>query len=172
MPYSLILLLLGLLAGCAFNPTAEVPSADVETTVYPPALRWLERGAEVSALTPDEAVASLVDVARPVEPDELYDYALLNQQLQTYGAWTQARDTLQQLAAVQTLTPQQRQIVDTLLRYNQSRINWYLKYQTLEQDHAMQAEQLQSALQETSLLQQKIQALTELEAVISTRKEE
>ncbi|MCB1843990.1 MAG: hypothetical protein KDI09_13585 [Halioglobus sp.] len=154
------------------SPPAELPPREAEPAVYPPALRWLERGAEVSRLTAEEAVAALVDAARPVEPDQLYDYALLNQQLQTYGAWTQARDTLQQLATVETLTPQQQQIVDTLLRYNQARINWYLKYQALEQNLVLQAGQLESALQETSLLQQKIQALTELEAVISTRKEE
>ena len=45
-----------------------------------------------------------------------------------------------------------------LERYNQSRINWYEQHKALEEQNL--------------LLQQKIEAITELETTISTRKEQ
>tara|TARA_R110000823_G_scaffold210224_17_gene340631 strand:- start:639 stop:1157 length:519 start_codon:yes stop_codon:yes gene_type:complete len=172
MPYALILVILATLGGCMSTTPAQVEQGDALIPVYPEALRWLQLGEQISAMTPEEAVEQLVGVSRPQDVDQLFSYALLNQQLQTYGAWTQARDTLQILAVDESLTPEQLQIVDTLLKYNQARINWYLKYQQLAEEQTLLQEQLQAAQAETTLLEQKIQALTELETVISTRREQ
>ncbi len=172
MPYALILLALCVLSGCTSTSPAQVEQGDPPIQMYPEALRWLQLSQEISAMNPGEAVEELVGLKRPQDVNQLFSYALLNQQLQSYGAWTEARDTLQILAVDQSLAPGQRHIVDTLLKYNQSRINWYLKYQKLEEEQASLQEQLRAAREQKNLLEQKIQALTELEAVISTRKEE
>ena len=56
--------------------------------------------------------------------------------------------------------------------YNQNRINWYQRQGELVKQRSQLEEQLDEAEQEKALLEQKIQALTDLEAVISTRKEQ
>ena len=58
-----------------------------------------------------------------------------------------------------------------LEEYNQSRINWHQRYIELQQENKLLLQQLDDTQQEKLLLEQKIQAVTDLEAEISTRKE-
>ena len=57
-------------------------------------------------------------------------------------------------------------------QFNQLRINAYVRQLELESNAITLRQQLVSAEAEKTQLQQKIQALTELETFISTRKEE
>jgi hypothetical protein len=123
-------------------------------------------------MSTEQAVERLVTVDRPEGTGQQFYYGLLNSQLQSYGAWTQARDTFQELLELDTLSPQQQQLVDILRQYNQNRINLYLSQEELLAEQAELQEQLQDAEQDNERLQQQIQALTDLETVISTRREE
>jgi hypothetical protein len=75
------------------------------------------------------------------------------------------------LAADSRLVKEQRDLVTILQRYNQTRINWYQQHRELLADHETTAAKLEASLEENRLLQQKIQALTDVETSISTRKE-
>ena len=59
-----------------------------------------------------------------------------------------------------------------LERYNQSRINWYTRQEELLERYQYLQRELDASDDEKAELEQKIQALTELEAEISTRKEQ
>ena len=120
----------------------------------------------------DEVVDQLVRLNKPEGIDQLYYYGLLNQQLQTHGAWAQARDSFRELQQQEGLTTEQRQLAGILLVYNQNRINWYQRQSELLVQNADLKKQLHEAEDEKILLEQKIQALTDLEADISTRKEQ
>ena len=72
----------------------------------------------------------------------------------------------------ETLTEAQRQLMVVLEAYNQNRINWYQRQSEAVKQNRKLEQQLSDAEQEKLLLEQKIQALTDLEAVISTRKEQ
>ena len=134
--------------------------------------RWLHQQQEVSGLDKDEVVEQLVRLNKPEGIDQLYYYGLLNQQLQTQGAWAQARDSFRELQQKEGLTTEQRQLAGILLVYNQNRINWYQRQSELLVENAGLEKQLQQAEEDKVLLEQKIQALTDLEADISTRREQ
>ncbi|MDZ7782406.1 MAG: hypothetical protein U5K56_05505 [Halioglobus sp.] len=169
----LIPVLLCLVAGCALTTSpADIDTGTADRQETPTADEWLLLLQQVQSMPEQKALKYLVREDRPENTEQRYYYALLNQRLETYGAWTQARDTLRALQQNDSLTIAQRQLVDLLLAYNQSRINWYLSYQELQAQNIELQEQLRSARRKTEQLQQKIQALTDLETVISTRKEE
>jgi hypothetical protein len=88
----------------------------------------------------------------------LFHYGLLKQQTDVFPHWAEARDIFRQLGADDGLAWEQRRLATILERYNQSRINWYEQYKTLEDENL--------------LLEKKIEAITELETTISTRKEQ
>ena len=123
-------------------------------------------------MSAEDAVASLVDIDRPQTPDMLFLYALLNQRLGSYGGLTQARDALQTLESDTALLEEQRQLARILRRYNQNRINNYLSTRDAAEKAADLEAQLQEAQEQRIALEQKIQALTDLETDISTRKGE
>jgi len=162
-----------LLAGCATAPPpviVEVPAtADVSCASMQ---QWLFQQQKVSGMETDEVVANLVRLSQPEGIDQLFYYGLLNQQLQTNGAWAQARDSFRELQQSDGLTTEQRQLTGILLAYNQNRINWYQRQSELLVENAELEKQLQQAEEDKVLLEQKIQALTDLEADISTRKEQ
>jgi hypothetical protein len=168
-----VALALTILAGCATSPPTQVaakPSPEIVT--YSSVQQWLSLQQEVADMSTEEVVAKLIRVNKPEGAGQLFYYALLNQQLQTFGAWSQARDTFRQLHQDEELTIEQRQLVGILQEYNQNRINWYQRQRELLIRHAELKQQLSEAEQDKLLLEQKIQALTDLEAVISTRKEQ
>ena len=174
MSRSLASLLLALaIAGCTVSPPAQVVEKTApEIITYSSMQRWLNLQQDVAGLTTEEVVAELVQVNKPEGADQLFYYGLLNQQLMTYGAWAQARDTFRVLREDKELAEVQRQLVTILQEYNQTRINWYQRQSELLNRNAELQQQLREAEQDKLVLQQKIQALTDLEAVISTRKEQ
>jgi hypothetical protein len=148
----------------ASNPSSAKSFSSVE--------QWLQLQQDVMAMSTDEIVVKRVRVNTPEGVGQLYYYGLLNHQLQTYGAWTQARDTFRNLQQDETLTEAQRQLLVVLEAYNQNRINWYQRQSEAVKQNRELEQRLSDAEQEKLLLEQKIQALTDLEAVISTRKEQ
>jgi hypothetical protein len=165
---------LAILAGCAEAPPAkpQVATTPPEIIAYAALQRWLNQQQEVRAMTTEQVVAELVSLHIPEGADQLFYFGLLNQQLQTYSSWAQARDSFRQLHLDEDLTAEQRQLAAILQEYDQNRINWYQRQSELLIRHTEIQEQLQQAEQDRLLLEQKIQALTDLEAVISTRKEQ
>lgn len=119
-----------------------------------------------------EVTERLAQVDKPAGSDELFYYGLLNQELQAYGAWTVARDTFQSLQENEALPKDLRQLAGIFRQYNQSRINGYVRQQELAGQTTELQENLGRVENEKRQLEQKIQAITALEAAISTRKEE
>jgi PBP1b-binding outer membrane lipoprotein LpoB len=170
---ALLLFALVILAGCATSPPTQVTAKpSPEPVTYSSVQQWLNLQQEVADMSTEEVVAKLVRVNKPEGAGQLFYYGLLNQQLQTFDAWSQARDTFRQLHQDEELTIEQRQLAGILQDYNQNRINWYQRQAELLKQHTELKQQLSDAEQDKLLLEQKIQALTDLEAVISTRKEQ
>lgn len=172
---TVIVLLLATLAGCTVLPEQEQPAAtppDPDALAYRALRDWLDREQTVAAMEPNEVVTELVKIGKPGGPDELFYFGLLNQKLKTYASWIQARDAFREVSKATGVTAEQRQLATLLELYNQSRINWYLEYREVQADFAALQGELDAAQQENGLLQQKIQAITDLETSISTRKEQ
>ena len=162
-----------LLAGCATALPPVIVEAPATADVSCASMQqWLFQQQKVSGMETDEVVANLVQLKQPEGIDQLFYYGLLNQQLQTNGAWAQARDSFRELQQSDGLTTEQRQLTGILLAYNQNRINWYQRQSELLVVNAELEKQLQQAEEDKVLLEQKIQALTDLEADISDRKEQ
>lgn len=177
MPRALVpaIFLLAMLPGCALYPPAE-PAPRSATTVKVVETcslqRWLAMQEEVAAMTTEQASAALAGVDPLASAGDLFYFGLLKQHLQRYEAWTEARDAFRTLQEQEGVTLEQRQLAGILEAYNQRRINWYQRYAQLQQQYDSVEQALADAEQEKALLQQKIQALTDLETVISDRKEQ
>jgi len=173
MRRSLVSAILGLviLCGCAVSPPV-VEQAAPEVIFYSSVQHWLKLQHEVAAMSIEEITEELAALDKPDNAGDLFYHGLLNQQLQTNDAWVQARDAFRTLSVDDELTVEQQQLAGILEAYNQNRINWYQRQSDLLIDNTRLQQQLQEAEQDRLLLEQKIQALTELEADISTRKEE
>lgn len=168
-----VFIALAILAGCTTAPPAQVVDhSRPENTAWTALQRWLNLQQDVAKMSTEEVVAELVQVGKPEGTEERLYFGLLNQQLQTFGGWTQARDAFRQLQEDETLAVQQRQLAGILLEYNQNRINWYQRQAELLNQNAEMRQQLADAEKDKLLLERKIQALTDLEAAISTRKEQ
>jgi hypothetical protein len=175
MSRPLISLLLGLaiLAGCAAQQAPkETAGSAVTVTRYPSTEQWLELEQDVSSMETAQVEERLTLVDRSDGVGQLFYYGILNQQLPTYGAWTLARDTFQKLQDMEELPTGNRQLAGLLRKYNQSRINAYLQQEDSLGKYSALQQELRQVEDDKQLLEQKIQALTELETVISTRKEE
>lgn len=147
------------------------PGPDPNVLAYTALRDWLDTEQNVAAMDTAELTAELVKIDRPEGAQELFYFGLLNLQLKNLSSWTQARDAFLELSEAPELTREQRQLATILARYNQTRINWYLEYRKARDTIATMQSQLEATQQENSLLEQKIQAITELETSISTRKE-
>ncbi len=170
-PLVALLFTLAVLAGCAAQ--TPVPSAAdhiPQAILYPTVEQWLDLQQDVADLSKAEVMARLVTVDKSAGVAQLYYFGILNQQLQSYGAWTVARDTFQQLQSNKELPKQQRQLAGLMRQYNQSRINGYARRHELLNQQAQLQKNLNQAEDEKRQLQQKIQALTDVEAAISTRR--
>lgn len=175
MPRTLVLpiLCLAMLTACTSSKPAQIDTTvPAEVVAYTSLQFWLEK-LQLAAEMPQTAVVEeLVKLKKPTEPNELFFYAALNQQLDTFASWANARDSFRLLHTNEQLTFAQRQLAGILQQYNQSRINWYQRQSELLLDQQNLLEKLTLAEQEKSVLETKIQALTDLEAAISTRKEQ
>jgi len=173
MRRSLVSAVLGLviLSGCALLPPVS-EQATSEVIYYSSVQHWLKLQHEVAAMSIEEVTEELAALDKPENAGDLFYYGLLKQQLQINDAWVQARDVFRVLCADDELTVEQQQLAGIFEAYNQNRINWYQRQSDLLVDNARLQQQLQETEQDKLLLEQKIRALTELEADISTRKEE
>ncbi len=163
------------LGGCELLQPQTSPSArppDPRVQAYGEIRGWLDMGQQISAMDTEQVVEQLVLLGKPEGPDAQYRFGLLNQKLKTYASWVQARDAFRVVVEDPTVTREQRQLAAVLLQYNQSRINWYLEYRKVQEELAGTQSDLAATREENALLQQKIQAITELETSISTRKEQ
>lgn len=133
---------------------------------------WLDQLDGLAEMDTPEVRRQLAIVDKSASVNQLFYFGALNQQLHEYGAWTVARDAFQALQENQSLPIQQRQLAGILRRYNQLRINAYSRYNTLRNEQSALKESLGQAESEKQQLEQKIQALTEVETAISTRQED
>ncbi|MEZ5571750.1 MAG: hypothetical protein R3E64_06970 [Halioglobus sp.] len=168
-----LLLLLLVLTGCTTQPPAESTGEDTANVIlFPSVEQWLNLQQEVEAMDIAEVTSRLAVADKSDGVRQLYYYGVLNQRLPTYGAWTVARDAFQKLQENENLPNAQRQLASIFRQYNQNRINSYQRYNNLLTEKTQTQDALSQAEQEKKLLEQKIQALTDVEAAISTRKEE
>jgi hypothetical protein len=168
-----ILLSSALLWGCVAQPPVNPSAQDSERTSSSSELGdWLNQLDRVEEMDPPEVRRQLESVDKSASVNQLFYFGALNQRLHEYGAWTVARDAFQTLQENQSLPMQQRQLAGVLRRYNQHRINAYSRYNTLRSEQSALRESLSQAESEKQQLEQKIQALTEVETAISTRQED
>lgn len=145
-------------------PSPPTPAA-VPVASNSPLSDWLDLQAAVAKMTVEQVNAVLESMPRPEGAHHLFYFGLLHQQSATYNGWMQARDIFRQLGGDETLPEQLRQLAGILEAYNQSRINAHQRYAQLQQ-------RIDELEQQKQLLDQKIQAITDLEAAMSTRKEQ
>ena len=161
------------LCGCAQNPPAKVvyiPSP--ENINWASVQKWLKLQASVAELPLEQINAGMVGMNRPTAADQLFYYGLLHQHSQTFQGWITARDIFRELSENDSISVEQQELASLLEQYNQNRINWHERYGQLQQQCDDLDQQLTDARQQTQVLEQRIQAITDLEATISTRKEE
>ncbi len=147
------------------EPPAPPTPAAVPAVSDSPLSDWLGLQAAVAEMTVEQVNAVLESMPRPEAANHLFYFGLLHQQSATYNGWMQARDVFRQLTQDEGLSEQLRQLAGILESYNQSRINAHQRYAQLQQ-------QIDELEQQKQLLDQKIQAITDLEAAMSTRKEQ
>ncbi len=173
-PIALVLLLA--LAACQSAPpperVEEEPPPVVEFSTTPTLNKWLNRQEQVAGLTPEQVAEELHERPRPEEVPELFEFALLNHYSQQYEDWIKARDAFRILSTDESLSRGQRQMAALMEAYNQQRINSYQRLEQLSGENDELQRQLADAELRKAELEEKIQALTELEANISTRKDQ
>jgi hypothetical protein len=174
--FPVIALALAALVGCAAAPPqpplTPAQTQNPEIADYHALRDWLDMQQSVSLMTREEVVAELAALGKPEATEEWFYFGLLNQELKTYASWVQSRDAFKQVSEAEELTGGQRQLADIFERYNQTRINWYLEFKQSDEALAATEAQLQAAREQNAQLEQKIQAITDLETTISTRKEQ
>lgn len=161
------------LVGCTTPPPAPVvvnfpPPVITESPVE----NWLAWQAIVTAMSPEQLATSLATPAQPESTDELFYYGLLKQGTQRYDDWVFARDIFRQLRENEGLPAEQQQLAGIFEEYNQARINAYHRHEELQLEHEALQEQLSEIQQQNALQEEQIKAITDLEATISTRKED
>jgi hypothetical protein len=167
-------ILLVILSGCVTQPEIVVqvpPAPDPQTCTCEQLQKWLGLQDQVSNMSDEQVKERLARLDEPKGSWQQFYFGLLKQQLDEFVSWTQARDIFRELAEDGDLFKEQRDLVNILQRYNQTRINWYMQHRKLLADYETTAAKLDAALEENSLLQQKVQAITDVETSISTLKE-
>lgn len=169
----LSLVLVATLSGCvAQSPPAPIQQPDPLIAEYSSLQHWLGMQKTVAEMPPETVTTELAKTAESTNANDLFYYGLLHQQLPSYENWAKARDTFRILLDYDDLTIEQKQLAGTFEDYNQNRINWYQRYGKLAQQYSESQLRLLDMEHEKRLLEQKIQALTDLEEAISTRKEQ
>lgn len=164
---------LAALAACTTPPPVEPTTVEPPTVIlYPSVEQWLDLQHEVEAMDIAEVKTRLDAADKSDGVRQLYYRGVLNQRLPSYGAWTVARDAFQKLQDNDQLPPPQRQLASVFREYNQTRINSYQRYSALLTSRDETQQNLGQVEQDKEVLEQKIRALTEVEAAISTRREE
>lgn len=168
--------LLACLTLAACTATAPAVTAPVEPVAKAPPIlpvqRWLRWQDTVSTMSAEQLSTAVEGTAEPSTPNQSFYYGLLRQQSDAYDGWVRARDIFRQLTENEELTRGERRLAALLERYNQSRINWYQSREVLRAQHVELEAKVAVLQQQNRLLEQKIKAITELEATISTRMED
>ncbi|EGG99960.1 hypothetical protein imdm_356 [gamma proteobacterium IMCC2047] len=167
MKYLVIALVLLLGVGCSsmqrdyYENWEREPVLSAEQRYY-----WLRIADLYMELTPTQARQRL-DAIGDEEKTTLqwYRYALLNQQLNNRAGWIRARDAFRYVIASESLSQELYGLTKLLLKYNQSLINWDARYSKVKME-LKESEGMQRVLEE------KIQAITNLEQNMSSRKEQ
>jgi hypothetical protein len=126
---------------------------------------WLDISQQVEAMTTEQATVALRGLGRLDSDSKRFYYGALNQKLGRFDGWIQARDTFRRLANDNALEPSVRELARILLAHNQALINWHERHRHLQRE-------LAESVLDRELLEQKIEALTDLEAVISQQKQQ
>jgi DNA repair exonuclease SbcCD ATPase subunit len=142
------------------------------TIIQSPVREWLAWQAQLAALESSDIEAQLANLAAPATADQRFYYALLNQETARYDNWVTARDFFRQLHLDNSLQAEQRELAGLMEQYNQKRINWHHRHEQLQQRYRELEDHLRQLQQQNTLLEQQIQAITDLEETISTRREE
>ncbi len=126
---------------------------------------WVQTAHASTQLSPAQALERISELeTRKMSHYERFRYAALNQQLNDRTGWIRARDTLRDLAQERTLPDNLQQLAILLQQHNQAMIN-------AEARRHQMAHELDAAQVAQQALEQKIQALTNLEQQLSNRKE-
>ncbi len=141
--------------------------------------RWLSEVSRLMTLTEEQVQAELQQsvTTKADPPEQLFRYALLNQQLKDWLGWIRARDSLEKLAANPELSASLLALVRLLQFHNQSMINAEARQSRLlsaiqEQDRIQQQHMAELQLRQDQVLElsNKIEALTNLEKSMSIRR--
>lgn len=180
-----LIMTLTLLSGCQLlthPPAYQIEAALPEVVDAEPngdLHLWLSEVSRLMALTEEQAEAELQQASKSeaTQPQQLFQYALLNQQLKDRLGWIRARDSLKQLAADAELPMSLLSLVRVLQFHNQAMINTDARHSRLLialQEEDQQQQQLAADLllsqQQVLELSQKIEALTNLEKSMSIRR--
>lgn len=165
-------LFLATLTGCVAQPQTPIePPTEPQTCSCTQLQKWLKLQRKVFTMSNEKVEKLLTNLAEPGGRGQLFYFGLLHQQLDVFTSWTLARDTFRGLAEDGGLARELRDLAAILERYNQSRINWYLQHRQLLEKHETLKAKFRVSREDNELLEQKIQAITDLETSISTRKE-
>ena len=168
------LVALMMLPGCSgpFSISDDAPEPmRLEVTELQNLNHWLAMSEQVQAMTADEAMAMLRKMDSPNMASEQFYFGLLNQQLGRFDGWIQARDAFRKLANDTALDTSTRELARILLAHNQALINWHERHRHLQKELAVSVLDRELMEEKHQELEQKIEALTDLEAVISHRKQ-
>lgn len=157
------------LSGCA-SQAPVVVEVDRPVPAKPaPVLKWLRWQESVSTMNASQLSTILEGMAQPGNANQRFYYGLLNQQSEAYDRWVIARDIFRDLQSDEALSSRQKQLADLLESYNQNRINSFHAQLELRRQNNALSQQLAELQEQNRLLEQKIEAITELESTISTR---
>lgn len=167
MKFFMVALVLLLSVGCSslqrdyYENWEREPVLSAEQRYY-----WLRIADLYMELTPTQAQQRLDELGNEEKTTlQWYRYALLNQQLNDRAGWVRARDAFRYVLATESLSQDLYGLTKLLLKYNQNMINWDARYSKvtieLKESEAMQ-----------QVLEEKIQAITNLEQSMSSRKEQ
>ncbi len=175
--------LLLLVGGCQTLKPAQVSVEEkvevVEVQRHKILDLWLQQTQQIMSMNQEQLQQQLKtkSMTKPIKSDDLFRYALLNQQLKDRLGWIRARDSLRLLKKSSEITDELASMVDILLLHNQSMINADAResrlHEALSQSQNQQqivVEALQQSHQKTLALEKKIAALTSLERSMSIRR--
>jgi len=162
-----LFIMLSLLSGCELLPAQSSAALDqpLPITELRDLNDWLSISTAVSKLSADMAATKLRQLGKPEAGDELFYYGVLNQQLNHREGWIQARDAFRKLSTETAIEPNFKELARIMEAHNQALINWHARHTHLQKE-------LAESVLDRELLERKIEALTQLEATISNRKQQ
>ena len=162
-----LIVLTYILAGCISAPPHNEDSGSASLVIESQSLDdWLLVSRETNSLSPQEAHDELLKLSKSQQGGlSLFYFGALNQQLQAYDGWVQARDAFRSLVQSGELGPNFRELARLRMVHNQDLINWYERHRHLQKE-------LAESILDREQLEEKIAALAELEAAMSNRKQQ